>query len=99
MVDCRIVWFQGKNVDEFDHVKHDRMLDAEDLDGQGPAEESNVKKEGMSEDMQRMMQKLNSAEATKVLKHYLNILPIFLNQVTVAIEVVPATQSHSAFAR
>ena len=57
---------QGKNVDDFDHVKHDRSLDAADLDGVSKAEESNVKKEGMSEDMQRMMQKLNSSEAAKV---------------------------------
>ena len=57
---------QGKNVEEFDHVKHDRMLEAEDLD-QDATDKSNVKKENMSEDMQRMMQKLNSADATKVL--------------------------------
>ena len=57
---------QGKNVEEFDHVKHDRMLEAEDLD-QDAADKSNLKKENMSEDMQRMMQKLNSADAAKVL--------------------------------
>ena len=52
-------------MEEFDHVKHDRMLEAEDL-GQDAADNSNVKKENMSEDMQRMMQKLNSTDATKV---------------------------------
>ena len=61
---------QGKNVEDFDHVKHDRMLEAEDL-GQ-ERDESSVKKENMSEDMQRMMQKLNSSDAAKVN----NALPI-----------------------
>ena len=57
---------QGKNVDEFDHVKHDRMLEAEDLGKDAAEELSSIKKEGMSEDMQRMMLKLQTPDAAKV---------------------------------
>ena len=53
-------------MDDFDHVKNDRVLEATDID-ENAEKESNIKKEGMSEDMQRMMQKLNSTDSAKVL--------------------------------
>ena len=44
---------QGKNVDDFDHVKNDRNLGEGDLSNPDPA--GDIKAGGMSEDMQRMM--------------------------------------------
>lgn len=42
------------------------MLEAEDLDKDAAEEASSVKKEGMSEDMQRMLMKLQTPDAAKV---------------------------------
>lgn len=65
---------QGKNIESFDHVKHDLNAGegGEEADGL-----SNIKTEGMSEDMQRMMNKLNTPAAAKV--HIFIILRILCN--------------------
>jgi len=57
---------QGKNVDDFDHVKNDRMLEEGDLGTPAAEGVNNIKAGGVSEDMQRMMAKLNTPAAAKV---------------------------------
>ena len=57
---------QGKNLDEFDHVKNDlRLTDAEELAAQQADPMYALNAQGLSEDMKRVMAKLNSADASK----------------------------------
>lgn len=51
-------------MEQFDHVKNDLELD--DEEGEGAASLVNLKKEGISEDMQRMLNKLHTPAATQV---------------------------------
>ena len=58
---------QAKDVSNFDHVKNDRSIeDADALERERADPLHHIKAEGMSEDMQRMMQKLHTPDAAKV---------------------------------
>ena len=57
---------QGKNLDEFDHVKKDlRLMNAEELAAQQADPMHALNAQGLSEDMKRVMAKLNSAAASQ----------------------------------
>lgn len=58
---------QAKNLENFDHVKKNLSLeDADALAAQEADPMFSIKAEGLSEDMKRVMSKLNTADATKV---------------------------------
>ncbi|BDA49532.1 Peptidyl-prolyl cis-trans isomerase-like 2 [Coccomyxa sp. Obi] len=57
---------QAKNLENFDHVKKNLSLeDADALAAQEADPMFSIKTEGLSEDMKRVMSKLNTADATK----------------------------------
>ena len=57
---------QGKNLDDFDHVRKDlRLMDAEELAAQQADPMHALNAQGLSEDMKRVMAALNSAGASK----------------------------------
>ncbi len=57
---------QGKNLENFDHVKKNLSLqDADELAAQEADPMFSIKAEGLSEDMKRVMSKLNTADAAK----------------------------------
>ena len=53
-------------MDQFDHVKHDMVIDDAEVDKATQDPLGNIKKEGISEDMQRMLAKLHTPAATQV---------------------------------
>ena len=57
---------QGRIVDQFDHVKHERVIDDAEVDKATQDPLSMLKTEGISEDMQRVLQKLHTPAATQV---------------------------------
>lgn len=58
---------QAKNLENFDHVKKNLSLeDADALAAQEADPMFSIKTEGLSEDMKRVMSKLNTADAVKV---------------------------------
>lgn len=60
---------QGKNLEQFDHVKKNLSLqDADELAAQEADPMFTIKSEGLSEDMKRIMAKLNTDDAAKVSK-------------------------------
>ena len=59
---------QGKNLDDFDHVKKDLQLtDTDELAAQQADPMYALNEQGLSEDMKRVIAKLNSSDASKVL--------------------------------
>lgn len=58
-------------MEQFDHVKKNLSLqDADELAAQEADPMFSIKAEGLSEDMKRVMSKLNTADATKARPYY-----------------------------
>ena len=61
---------QGRNLDDFDHVKRDLRLEDEAAAAAAAADPMNaLNQQGLSEDMKRVMAKLGTADAGKARAH------------------------------